>query len=311
MNRRTFALTGPVAVASSLAAFPTALAAQPVPADAVEAAFLRTVDGEKFRVMWGDGEKEIRLIGVDAPEPKIDDNTTECFAIESRDLLSELLDGQVVFLGADAEDEDSKGRLWRYVWADVDGETVLVNEYVLSQGWATVHTNEKNTKHQKDFIAAEKSAKRDSLGIWDSYKSAHESIPRHGSAEDPGEWGETLVADGMAVTPDGAFTTYEYNYSAPKGGYKFLVFNAHLENVGTDEKGYDSGRFLAKDLDTNAEHKETPLLMDEELGNGNLSPTSYVYGEVALELQETATDLRVKYQVNAAGGESLYWLLTV
>jgi hypothetical protein len=37
-----------------------------------------------------------------------------------------------------------------------------------------------------------------------------------------------LVADGMAVTPDSAFTTYEHKYSTPKGGYKFLIFNAHL-----------------------------------------------------------------------------------
>lgn len=311
MNRRKFALTGSVALATSLAAFPTTKAAQRVPADAIEAAFLRTIDGEKFRVMWGDGEKEIRLIGVDAPEVKIDDNTTECFAIESRELLGELLDGQTVFLGSDAEDEDSKGRLWRYVWADVDGETVMVNEYALFQGWATVHSNEKNVKHQKDLIAAEKDAKRDLLGMWESCKSAHESIPRPGSAEDPGEWGETLVADGVAVTPDSAFTTYEHNYSTPKGGYKFLIFNANFENVGAEKKGYSSGRFLAKDLESDAEHEETFVLLDQPLGIGDLSPTSYVYGEVALELQETATDLRVKYQINAAGGESLYWLLTV
>lgn len=287
------------------------MAAQKIPRDAVEAAFLRAVDGEKFRVMWGDGEKEIRLIGVDAPEPKIDDNTAECFANESRDLLDDLLDSQVVFLAADAEDEDSKERLWRYVWADVDGETVLINEYVLSQGWATVHTNEMNTKYQKNFIKAEKAAKRKSLGIWESCKSAHEAIPRHGSAEDPGEWGETLVADGMAVTPDSAFTTYEHNYSTPKGGYKFLIFNAYLENVGSEKKGYSAGRFLAKDLDTDADHKETPFVVGQPLGSGELSPTSYVYGEVALELQETASDLRIKYQVNEFGGESLYWLLTV
>ncbi len=164
MNRRSFAVTGSVALASTLASFPRTMSAQKVPADAVEAAFLRVVDGEQFRVMWGDGEKEIRLIGVDAPELKIDDNTTERFAHESRDLLGELLDGQVVSLAADEEDEDSKGRLWRYVWAEVEGETVLVNDYVLSQGWAAVHTNEKNTKYQKAFIAAESAAKRESLG---------------------------------------------------------------------------------------------------------------------------------------------------
>ncbi len=312
MNRRTFALTGSVALASSLTAFGPSTAAQKVPSDAVEAAFLRTIDGEKFRVMWGDGEKEIRLIGVDAPEPKIDDNITECFAFDSRDLLNELLDGQVVFLGPDVEDNDVKLRLWRYVWADVDGEKVMINEYVLSQGWATVHTNEKNIKHQKDFIAAEKIAKRKSLGMWESCKSAHESIPRHGSAEDPGEWGETLEAEGVAVTPDSAFTAYEHNYSTPKGGYKFLIFNAHLENVGSEKKGYSASRFLAKDLETNAEHKEVFVLLDQRLeAIGDLSPSSYVYGEVAIELQETATNLRLKYQVNAAGGPSLYWLLKV
>ncbi len=70
----------------------------------------------------------------------------------------------------------------------------------------------------------------------------------------------------MAVTPDSGFTTFEHNFSTPKGGYKFPIFNAHLENVGTEKKGYHANRFLAKDLDTDAEHKEENwVLLDQRL----------------------------------------------
>lgn len=271
--------------------------------------FIAAVDGEKIKVVINGETEEVRFIGVDAPEISKGDNTTECYAKDARDYLRTVLAGQVVRLEADTEDKDNKDRLWRYVWAYVDGVEVLMNEQVLALGLATSQDEEKNTKYQERLEAAESSAKSSGLGLWGSCASPHEETPRYGSGDNPAQWGETIDADGMAVTPSDAFLSYDYAYSQPKGGYVYLIFTAFVENVGGGKKDYSAGRFLAKDMSRDAEHKETFLLFDNGLGSGDLSPGSYVSGNVAIELQEGATNLRVKYQVNAFGGPSLYWLL--
>jgi micrococcal nuclease len=271
--------------------------------------FILATDGEKLKVVINGETQEVRFIGVDAPEMSKGDNTTECFARDARDYLNTILAGQVVRLESDTEDKDGKDRLWRYVWAYVDGVEVLLNEQVLALGLAQTQEEEKNTKYQDKLLAAEKSAKSASLGLWGTCQSPHEEIPRHGSADDPAQWGETIDADGVAVTPSDPFLSYDYAYSQPKAGYVYLIFTAYVQNVGGGNKGYSSGRFLAKDMSRDVEHKETFLLFDQGLDSGDLSQGSYAAGSVAIELQDGATNLRIKYQVNALGGPSLYWLL--
>ena len=311
MNRRRFAI-GAAAAAATHTIGNSVSAQSDIPAGAVEAKFLHAVDGEKITVLINGDESEVRFIGVDAPELSVDDNTTECFAVDATTFLSELLVEQDVYLEADVEDKDNKDRLWRYVWATIDGETVLVNELVLAGGFAIVKAEEKNVKYTPRLANAEKEAQAEKLGLWGACESGHQSVPRFGSKELPGEFGETLDASGVAVTLSEIFTTGEYNFSTPKGGYLFLIFQAYFENVGSsDKKGYDAGRFEATDMDTGADHKETFALLDQPLGNGELSYGSYVFGQVCIEIQETATELRIKYQVNGSGGPSLYWLVNL
>ncbi len=305
MNRRSL-LSMATAAGLSLAPFSRL---QSVRAQADQGNFILAVDGEKIKVVINGDTQEVRFIGVDAPEMSKGDNSTECFARDARDYLNTVLAGQVVRLEADVEDKDKKDRLWRYVWAYVDGVEVLLNEQVVALGLATSQIEEKNTKYQAKLQAAEQSAKSAKLGLWGSCKSAHDEIPRYGSADAPAQWGERIDADGVAVTPSDAFLSYDYAYSQPKSGYVYLIFTALVENVGGGKKGYSSGRFLAKDMSRDVEHKETFLLFDQGLGTGDLSQGSYVSGNVAIELQEGATNLRIKYQVNAIGGPSLYWLL--
>lgn len=271
--------------------------------------FILAVDGEKIKVVINGETEEVRFIGVDAPEMSKGDNTTECFARDSRDYLNTVLVGQVIRLESDTEEKDSKDRLWRYVWAYVDGVEVLLNEQVLALGLAATQEEEKNTKYQDRLLSAEKAAKSANLGLWGTCESAHEETPRHGSADDPAQWGEVIDADGVAVTPSDAFLSYDYAFSQPKAGYVYLIFTAYVQNIGGGNKGYASGRFKAKDMSRDVEHKETFLLFEQGLGSGDLSQGSYVSGNVAIELQEGATNLRIKYQVDAIGGPSLYWLL--
>lgn len=59
--------------------------------------------------------------------------------------------------------------------------------------------------------------------------SVGESLPRRGSAENPGVLGERLEASGMAVSLQGAYAAYSYGMSALRGGYRFLIAELFLE----------------------------------------------------------------------------------
>ncbi len=283
-----------------------------IPAGAQEAVFISAIDGEKMRVRIGVEITSVRLIGADAPEIGLDKDHTECFAIDARDFLGTTLADQTVYLEGDSEDKDNKDRLWRYVWANLNGVPTLLNEYVIAQGAAVTQKEEKNIRYQDRLAKAEVSAKTSGLGLWGTCgNDPHKKIARHGSKEEPGTFGEALIGENVSVTAADPLVTTAYNYSTPKGGYKFLIFNVTIVNQGEGEKDYESHRFEARDLDTDAQHKEAFALLDQPLNSGKLSPGSYVNGQVALEVQETATNLLVQYQVDSYGDTFLYWTLTV
>lgn len=309
MSRRT--LTTAAAGAGFFSLLPRLSHAQTgIPAGATEAVFISAPDGEKMKVRIGADFQTVRLIGVDAPEPSAGNEEIECYYTESTEFLTNLLTDQTVYLESDVEDKDSKDRLWRYVWATVDGTPTLLNEYILAQGMAITQAEEKNVKYQKQLTDAEASAKAAGLGLWGACGGdGHKAIPRHGGKQDPGQFGETLTAGGMSVTVSDAFVSYDYNFSTPKGGYYFLIFNAYLQYNGEGKKGYASQRFEVRDLDTDVKHKETFVLLDQPLGTGDLSTGSYVSGQVALEVQETANNLLVQYQIDNGGDVFLYWYL--
>lgn len=307
LTRRT--LTSVAAGASLMALLPRASRAQvEIPSGATEANFLYAVDGEKLKVVIDGNREEVRLIGVDAPEMVRGDDSTECFANDAKDFLDTQLAGQTVYLVADSgEDKDGKGRLWRYVWASVDGVTVFLNEYLLANGFAIAQTEEKNVAHQADLAKAAKAGQDGRLGLWGACESGHHEVPRRGGVNDPGDLGERVVAGGMAVTLQSAYTTYSYGMTAARGGYVFLVVELYLENVSDGEKDYASNRVKAKDMQTGADFKDVYDPSDSPLGSGELSPGSYIYGIVGVEIQETTTDVRVEYQINSFGQPYVFW----
>lgn len=138
------------------------------------------------------------------------------------------------------------------------------------------------------------------------------AVPRYGSAEAPAVVGETLELDGMSATLMSAFYTYDYNYSTPKGGYVFLIVEVQLTNVGDEVLSYNEWNFAAKDLETDADYDDTFALLDTPLGGGELSPGEFVYGQVALEVQDTTSTIRVKYTVSPglfSDGDAMYWVV--
>lgn len=87
------------------------------------------------------------------------------------------------------------------------------------------------------------------------------------------------------------------------------VTHNKAQNVDDENHDYSGFRFSARDMDTGAECDDTFAAVENALSTDDLSPGEYVTGQVALEVQETATNVRVKYDVSAVGGDNLYWLV--
>jgi hypothetical protein len=138
--------------------------------------------------------------------------------------------------------------------------------------------------------------------------SFHQEIPRYGGRDQPAQVGEAVAVKGVRVSLD----SYYYSYTdalgtGPKGGYLYLFIAVTVVNERAEGKyNYSDRKFAAKNLDNDADYDDEFAFLDSPLGSGELSPGEYVSGQVALEIQETATNVRLKY--NVEGDYSLYWL---
>src|SRR5215213_10303855 len=169
MSRRMLVLAAAV-IASNLALFVAwGLLGQPTtPAlaqtDTQQVRVTRVVDGDTIEVSPRIvGTEDVRLIGV---------NTPEVFGIEAQRcgreasaFTTEALGGQDVTLEFDVGRVDPYGGALAYVWVpDLDG--VLFNETLLRRGLARVLSVEPNVRYEDRFLAAEKEAKADGIGVW-------------------------------------------------------------------------------------------------------------------------------------------------
>jgi endonuclease YncB( thermonuclease family) len=268
------------------------------------------VDGEKLVVNMNGERAVVRLICNDAPEATVGDNTTECGFEDSRQALLAAVADKTLLLEPDEEDKDGKDRLWRHVWlVNPDGtDGGLLNEILLQQGWVTTQEEKKNLKYNNRYVAAAQQAISDGTGLNSACSSFHQEVPRHGGHDDPAMAGEAIAVDGVTMSLD----SYYYSFvdelgSAAKGGYKYLIVSVTIVNNKPDDKyRYSDTSFAAKDLDTTADYDDEFAFLSSPLGSGELSPTEYASGQVALEVQETAANVRVKFTVG--DGKALYWL---
>jgi endonuclease YncB( thermonuclease family) len=116
-------------------------------------------DGDTIRVLaLPDGEKAVRLIGIDAPE------TGECMAAEAAARLEVLILNEQVRLELDASDRDQYGRLLRYVYLG----SVLVNEVLVREGLALARRFEPDVAYADAFETAQDAAQAARVGMWAS-----------------------------------------------------------------------------------------------------------------------------------------------
>jgi endonuclease YncB( thermonuclease family) len=113
---------------------------------------VRALDGDSLLVELNGTDREVRLLGINAPE------RGECFDQESKARLSELTGDRVRLTG---DDEDRFGRLLRYAY---DGSGSVINQQLIAEGLALALT----TDHAllEEFKQAEAVAFEARLGRW-------------------------------------------------------------------------------------------------------------------------------------------------
>ncbi len=115
-------------------------------------------DGDTIRI---DDGRNIRLIGVDAPEVDSPYTKEEPFGKESREHLRKLLAGGKVRIEVGPTPVDRYGRTLAYVYAG----DVLVNGRIIQDGWARADVRF-SYKNKDLFIAYEKEARARKIGMW-------------------------------------------------------------------------------------------------------------------------------------------------
>ena len=130
----------------------------------------RVVDGDTF---WVDDGSEkglkIRLIGIDAPEPRNTGTRPKgFFGAESTTYLQELLKGRRVRLEYDVARYDRYMRTLAYAYLD-DG--TFINAELVRNGYATVMTMPPNVKYAKTFTELAANARKQKKGLWNESPS--------------------------------------------------------------------------------------------------------------------------------------------
>jgi micrococcal nuclease len=135
----------------------------PTPSDLVQVT--RVIDGDTVELQTGE---TVRYIGIDTPETVHPDKPEMCFGRAASHKNNELVKDKWVRLEKDVSDTDRYGRLLRYVW--VDG--VLINELLVKEGFALSSTYPPDVKYQNLFVAAQKHARDNNLGLWSECQNA-------------------------------------------------------------------------------------------------------------------------------------------
>lgn len=122
-------------------------------------------DGDTF---WCKDFREhrikIRLIGIDAPEPRNYFRKKEqAFGKEASKYVTDLLLHKTIKLEFDVDSLDQYGRTLAYVYLN-DG--TLVNERIIKDGYAVLMTIAPNVKYEQRFQEAQHYARKKSLGLW-------------------------------------------------------------------------------------------------------------------------------------------------
>lgn len=131
----------------------------PKPGSLQEVLVTKVIDGDTIEIANG---TRVRYLGMDTPESSQSGKEEECFGYEAHKENQRLVGGKVVRLEKDFSETDGYGRLLRYIWV---GET-LVNELLVSQGYARAGSQRPDFKYQERLLQAQGEAEENKRGLW-------------------------------------------------------------------------------------------------------------------------------------------------
>ncbi len=177
------------------------------------------IDGETYRV---------RLVLIDTPEVH---GRSDCYGKEASEFVKELLPlGTVVELERDVSETDRFGRLLRYVYLE-DG--TMVNELLLSEGYAQVATFPPDLRYIDRFLELQREAREAGRGLWsacvlDEDFVLIEVVTLTSPVETGGEARLVVAVDG-ASSCTLSYTTPAGSSSGAQGLGETLVFGGEAE----------------------------------------------------------------------------------
>lgn len=126
----------------------------------------RVIDGDTIEL---EDKQKVRYIGIDAPELHHPKKSVQCFGKEAYEKNRELIEGKMVKLEKDVSEKDKYGRLLRYVFLydpPSTPEGLLINKYLVIQGYAHVSTFPPDVKYAAIFVNEQRNAAANKKGLW-------------------------------------------------------------------------------------------------------------------------------------------------
>ncbi|OKH29189.1 nuclease [Chroogloeocystis siderophila 5.2 s.c.1] len=125
----------------------------------------RVVSGNTLEVIGLEAQSNfnarVRLIGVDAP-----DLQQQPWGQTAKQQLEKIVQGSNVLLEFDVQQKDRFGRYQAYVWYD----KVLLNEWLVAQGYLLAVARNPNDKYTQQLTRAQESARLMERGIWNPFQ---------------------------------------------------------------------------------------------------------------------------------------------
>ena len=140
------------------------------------AKFIKTVDGDTLKIVYDNVTQNIRLIGIDTPESKINAKAKKDAAklhipvekLVAQGVVASVYTSSLIpskstlYVEFDKQKTDQYKRLLGYVYVN----DKMLNSTIINDGYAKPMTIKPNTKYSKDFTAMYKQAVKDKKGLW-------------------------------------------------------------------------------------------------------------------------------------------------
>lgn len=128
----------------------------------------RVIDGDTIEVVYNGQLRTVRLIGVDTPETVHPGQPVQCFGQEASAFTTTMVDraNWQVYLEKDVSESDRYDRLLRYVWLPHADGMRMLNQELISQGYAQLSTYPPDVRYVDLFRQLQADARQANTGLW-------------------------------------------------------------------------------------------------------------------------------------------------